>query len=139
MTYTFIPTAFPFNIFRVIYGTVNDIEKRKSAPVKQLAYNISPLTGDGEIILSEHSSLEPTQQLSTYLGINWAQVDRKKRVIIEKTNRRMFFPKNATPKLIMPYVVAFKNSFDGDIFYGVGPDGSVSGLNLSESKLVDWR
>ena len=139
MTYTFIPTTFPFNIFRVIYGTVNDIEKRKSAPVKQLVYNVAPLTGDGEIIDSEHSSLEPTQQLSTYLGINWAQVDGKKRVVIKKTNRRMFFSKNEPRKLIMNYVVGFKNSFDGDIFYGVGPDGLVSGLNLSESKLVDWR
>ena len=76
MKYTFILTTFPFNIFRAIYGTVDDIEKRKNVPVKQLVYSVAPLTGDAKIIDSEGSSLEPAQQLSTYLG---AEVDGKKR------------------------------------------------------------
>ena len=35
--------------------------------------------------------------------------------------------------------MAFKNSFDGDIFIGVNSDGLVSGINLLESELVKWR
>ena len=88
------------------------------------------------------ASEEPSQQMCTNLEIFQAQVDGSllnKNSTISKTNRRVFCSATTSHEEIKKYAVAFKNSFDGDIFVGVESDGVVSGVELVQGDLVKWR
>ena len=39
---------------------------------------------------------------------------------------------------ILQYVVAFKNSFDGEIFVGVTENGEITGMALSSGEITNW-
>ena len=95
---------------------------------------------------------EISRQSSTHLEMHRARVDGillKKNSVIAKTNRRVFCcetiideimkKKNKEDNIIKKYAVAFKNSFDGDIYVGVEDSGVVSGVRLAEGDLLKWR
>ena len=97
---------------------------------------------------------EISRQTSRHLEINRAQVDGillTKNSVINKTNRRFFCretiideirlnkKKTKQDNIIKKYAVAFKNSFDGDIYIGVEDNGVVSGIELAEGSLLKWR
>ncbi|XP_028397256.1 uncharacterized protein LOC114521065 isoform X2 [Dendronephthya gigantea] len=91
---------------------------------------------------SSPSSETSSQQGFAYLETFSAQVDGELLSVgskIKKTNRRIFLPVTSSFDEIRKNVVAFKNSFDGDIFVGVEFDGEVSPRSLVEGDLVQWR
>ena len=58
---------------------------------------------------------------------------------IKKTDRRVFCLATASYDEITKNVIAFKNSFDGDIFVGVESNGEVSGRPLAQGDILKWR
>ena len=45
---------------------------------------------------------------------------------------------NTSDEQILRYVVAFKNSFDGEIFVGVKKNGEITGVELSNGEVKNW-
>ena len=45
---------------------------------------------------------------------------------------------NTSYQEILQYVVAFKNTFDGDIFVGVKENGEITGMELSSGQVKNW-
>ena len=92
--------------------------------------------------LPSPASEKQSQQMCTNLEIFPAQVDESslnKNSVIGKTNRRVFFSATTPHEEIRKYAIAFKNSFDGDIYVGVEPNGVVSGEKLVQGELAKWR
>ena len=58
---------------------------------------------------------------------------------IKKTNKKVFFKGTASNDDIKKFVIAFKNSFAGDIFVGVEESGKITGMEGTHSQLTDWR
>lgn len=65
--------------------------------------------------------------------------------IIQKTDieenpiRRVFCKSSVSDSEIKKIAIAFKNSFDGDIFVGVEESGKVTGMKFTEGELLKWR
>ena len=45
---------------------------------------------------------------------------------------------NTSDEQILQYVVAFKNSFDGELFVGVEENGEITGMELSSGEVKNW-
>ena len=58
---------------------------------------------------------------------------------VKKKNGRVFCKSNTSYEEIKKYAVAFKNSYDGDIFVGVEENGAVIGIEFTLEQLTKWR
>ena len=52
--------------------------------------------------------------------------------------KMVYCVENTTDEQILQYVVAFKNSFDGEIFVGVKENGEITGMELSSGEVKNW-
>ena len=55
--------------------------------------------------------------------------------IVDNDLERVYCDANVSDKQILEYVVAFKNSCDGEIFVGVEKDGKVTGIEVDDGKI----
>ena len=85
-------------------------------------------------------SRQQSQPSSTY--IYPATFDGKRLNVgdfIKKTNKRVFCKGTASNDKIRKFVVAFKNSFAGDIFVGVEKSGEITGMEGTRGQHTHWR
>ena len=81
-------------------------------------------------------------QSSSYTYIYPATFDGKRLNVggvINKTEKIVFCKGTASSDEIKKFVIAFKNSFAGDIFVGVEESGEITGMEGTHSQLTDWR
>ena len=86
--------------------------------------------------------LSRQQSQPSYIHVYPATVDGKRLDVgdsIKKTNKRVFCKGTASNDEIKKFVIAFKNSFAGDIFVGVEESGEITGMEGTHGQLTDWR
>ena len=58
--------------------------------------------------------------------------------LVSNSLKRVYCDANASEREILSYVVAFKNTFDGEIFVGVKENGEITGMKLSSGEIKNW-
>ena len=58
--------------------------------------------------------------------------------IVNNDSERVYCDANTSDEIILQYVVAFKNSFDGEIFVGVKKNGEITGMEVSNGEIKQW-
>ena len=58
--------------------------------------------------------------------------------LVLNVRENVFCTANTEPKHILKHVVAFKNTFDGEIFVGVKENGKITGMELGSKKIMKW-
>lgn len=123
------------SIFRAVSSNGEDVT------FPQMVHNNVSVTGQKEKI-APFAFAKPPQDMFANLEVFPAKVDEhflSKNSVIRKTKTRVFCSEKTSSKDIHVYAVAFKNSFHGDIFVGVEPDGTVSGVKRIRQAHVYWR
>lgn len=58
--------------------------------------------------------------------------------IVDNDLERVYCDADTSDEILLQYVVAFKNSFDGEIFVGVKKNGEITGMEVSNGEIKQW-
>ncbi|XP_028407624.1 uncharacterized protein LOC114530234 isoform X3 [Dendronephthya gigantea] len=58
--------------------------------------------------------------------------------IVDNDLKRVYCDANAEDELILQYVIAFKNTFDGEIFVGAKENGEIVGIEKNSGEMKKW-
>ncbi len=132
-----------------VKGRVKKLEKEDDVVnndhYKMLKFKLIVDSNDHVLFLGETRPPKLTRQLSQSwwplhaLSENANELNLKVGdVMVNNDLERVYCAADTTDEQILHYVVAFKNSFDGEIFAGVKENGEISGMEFSNGEIKKW-